>query len=221
MDPFIHFIYLQCANLCHQLPDRTLVLAERALPLCARCTGIYTGVFFGLARLIIKTGLRGGWIPDRRYLIFLIFSGVCFFLDVLAGIYVETNLSRILSGFMFGFAAISAAWSVMNKNFLRTDRQILLPLSKGDVLSVLMGLSLTLIFVILLPQFIFVYYLFFVSETLGVVIIYGCANAVMLLAIFDRFRNRGYQYRQYAILFVSGLMCFVFEMAAINYFSII
>jgi len=34
---------------CHQVPDRTIPIGNNLLPLCARCTGIYTGFFIGLA----------------------------------------------------------------------------------------------------------------------------------------------------------------------------
>jgi uncharacterized membrane protein len=219
MDAFIHFLYHQCGYLCHQLSDRTWVLDDRAMPLCARCTGIYIGALLGSAWLAIQAGVRGRFVLDRGYTLFLAFSSVYFFFDVLAGSCPQTAWSRTASGLVFGFAVMSALWSFINKNFLKAERQLTRQFSKADVLAVMMGLSLTLLFIMLLPQSTLVYYLFLVSEVIGVIIIYGCANAAMLLVVFDKSINRGYPYRHVGILFVSGLICFVLEMATINFFS--
>lgn len=40
-------IKLFYAPLCHQNPERSFVLWDHALPVCSRCTGIYTGFFLG------------------------------------------------------------------------------------------------------------------------------------------------------------------------------
>lgn len=52
------FAYSVGGVVCHQLPDRSFVLAGRQLPVCARCTGLYLGVACGLI----------GWFLIRRFL---------------------------------------------------------------------------------------------------------------------------------------------------------
>lgn len=62
------WLRLAYAPLCHQMPDRSVRLAERPLAVCARCSGLYAG---GLAGLLVAVG--AGWGvrspgPRRRWL---------------------------------------------------------------------------------------------------------------------------------------------------------
>ncbi len=65
---WLHFLL---SGVCHQIPERCLVYAGRALPLCARCLGTFLGVvvaWLGLWRM--GQGRRGG-LPSRRTAIWL------------------------------------------------------------------------------------------------------------------------------------------------------
>ncbi len=48
----LHFLlkrpYLPLIFGCHQRVERTIMIFQKALPLCARCTGIYVGIFLSL-----------------------------------------------------------------------------------------------------------------------------------------------------------------------------
>lgn len=47
---------------CHQVPERTLTIGDRLLPLCARCTGIYSGFLIGIVFQILM-GSRTNRLP--------------------------------------------------------------------------------------------------------------------------------------------------------------
>lgn len=49
------------ALVCHQIPARSLELGGDALPLCARCTGLYAGFALGIFYLIVTR-----WLGERR-----------------------------------------------------------------------------------------------------------------------------------------------------------
>jgi uncharacterized membrane protein len=51
---------------CHRISERTFHLGERQLPLCARCSGMYTGAFIGFLFQALK-GRKGGF-PKKRFL---------------------------------------------------------------------------------------------------------------------------------------------------------
>jgi hypothetical protein len=43
---FLSAVYIIGSAICHQLPERSFHLLSHQLPVCARCTGIYTGAAF-------------------------------------------------------------------------------------------------------------------------------------------------------------------------------
>jgi len=102
----VEFIERICSSVCHTLPDRTFCFGGKALPLCARCTGVYVGfllttIGFACTRLRRCGVVRGGLLAFNIALIVLF--AVCGF----AGLYGALALSeypRLLLGLSFGFA---------------------------------------------------------------------------------------------------------------------
>ncbi|MFN0124533.1 MAG: DUF2085 domain-containing protein, partial [Blastocatellia bacterium] len=54
------------SSICHQIPERSVSLFGHALPVCARCLGIYAGALFGLT--LIPPG-NAVYMPRRRWLL--------------------------------------------------------------------------------------------------------------------------------------------------------
>ena len=84
---------------CHQLPERSFFFKEYQFPLCARCTGIAVGhiIAFILSPFIkIKYSVSILTIP-------LIIDGLIQYFTT----YESTNVKRVISGFLYGFAFTS------------------------------------------------------------------------------------------------------------------
>lgn len=91
---------------CHQITERSFFLAERQLPLCARCSGMYLGTWVGLIYLFSKG--RAGGLPIRSALIPLAALAVLFVVDGVNSyltlfnphpiLYVPQNWLRMLTG---------------------------------------------------------------------------------------------------------------------------
>lgn len=102
------FLHHAFAAVCHQIPERSPHLAGGPIALCHRCSGILAGLLAGLAlaplvgasRLAeVRRGPQGRWL-----LAALVPTAVDWGLGAL-GVWVNTPLSRTLTGALFGAAA--------------------------------------------------------------------------------------------------------------------
>jgi uncharacterized membrane protein len=100
--------------ICHQLPARSFHLWGAAVPVCARCTGIYLGaaaasVVFGLARWRLPSEARSAK-EDARIVLLLAFAptAVTLVFEWTTGV-TPANWVRALAGIPLG---VAVAWAV-------------------------------------------------------------------------------------------------------------
>lgn len=99
-------------SVCHQMESHSLSIGGKILPLCARCTGTFMGLFFSLLYLLFKRKRTG--IPSRPktavlLLFFAVFivDGINSSLTLLPGIepfYTPDNRLRLITGLLFGIS---------------------------------------------------------------------------------------------------------------------
>jgi uncharacterized membrane protein len=97
-------VYHFYSFLCHQLPDRSLHIEGEQLAVCARCFGVYSGLFLGFAAYPFWRPIAE-IEPLPRFWLFL--SLVPMAIDwslTFFGIWENTHLSRYLTGSILGFA---------------------------------------------------------------------------------------------------------------------
>lgn len=95
---------------CHQLPDRSFFFHGKQFPICARCTGIVLG--------IILSPLICIFLPENIYV--SIFLGSFMLLDgftQLYGIRESNNITRLVTGLLFGYSIISFLFYLLNLIF--------------------------------------------------------------------------------------------------------
>ncbi len=110
--------------ICHRISERSFHVHDRALPLCARCTGIYLGVITGLLMGAARGRLRAARLPRVRILLVMALLGTAYAFDGLNSylslfefytpLYQPTNTLRLITGLSFGLAMISVALPVFN-----------------------------------------------------------------------------------------------------------
>lgn len=101
-DTLVVHLYSFFSKVCHQFPSRSFTVAGHVLPVCARCTGIYSGFLIG-ALACAATG-RDVRIPFHRIWAAAALPMVVDVVLSLAGVWEGTLLSRALTGGFFGVA---------------------------------------------------------------------------------------------------------------------
>lgn len=109
---------------CHRIPSRTLWMDGLPLPVCARDTGIYLGLFASVLFLLVKRRFRADRLPSIPHAIIMvlwmlpmIFDGVSSY----AGFRETNNVIRLVTGVFFGlpipfFLIPAANYQVSGRN---------------------------------------------------------------------------------------------------------
>ena len=88
--------------MCHGRPERSLAIADVAMPICARCVGIYAGLLAGLAAFWLIPYLRESVV--RPFALAAVVPLAIDGLTQLAGLRESTNELRIATGIVAGLA---------------------------------------------------------------------------------------------------------------------
>ncbi len=109
---------------CHQMAERSFILEGKQLPVCARCTGIYSGIFFSMAFFWIFGRLKGNkpyskWGMIIGALAFLPISIDGFFSYL--GFWESNQFLRVVTGALAGtsftgFLLLGANFNVVGEN---------------------------------------------------------------------------------------------------------
>ena len=126
---------------CHQLPDRTVLLDGTLLPFCARCTGIYLGFVLSVGYFYVQKRYFGNKLLKGIQIFIAAFCFLPFMLDGMGsyiGIWQSNNLARILTGLPAGVSL--PYFFILIKNF-NIDEENNLPVYKSTKEQIALLLS--------------------------------------------------------------------------------
>jgi len=116
------YMYFFFEPVCHQIPERSILLNSEPMAVCTRCFAIYFGAFIFLLFIIIQKkiyNLNPGWM-----IIFSLPAIIDFMLEKL-GFYVNIPIIRVLTGLIFGVAIIHlilySIWDIKRENLMKRD----------------------------------------------------------------------------------------------------
>ena len=174
---------------CHRIDVRSFHIGARALPLCARCTGMYLGALLGLVFLGLTGGRRAG-LPDRKMMILLGAFVVAFAIDgsnsylyllkelgngpfsQVPNLYVPNNTLRLLTGTGMGLVIAAVLVPAINQSFW-SDWKPSAIFSSWKHLLVLVGLAFLLDLIVLAD----------IPSVLLVLALLSAATVVLLLTL--------------------------------------
>lgn len=197
--------------ICHRIPSHSLVVNQRPLPLCARCTGTYLGAMLALGALFLARR-RFSELPTLPVLLALAgftalmgVDGLNSFLTLLPGrqaFYPPQNWLRLFTGALNGLMMGSIIYPVAMGTFWRDFRpeRILTNYRELGGLVLLTGLATGLA----LTGWPAVLYPLALLSSAGVVIMLTLVNTVVLL-ILARRENTAESWRDLALPLLAGL----------------
>jgi uncharacterized membrane protein len=132
---FAFLVYAIGSLVCHQIPGRSFHLGSVALPVCARCLGIYAGVaaaaifaaWFQPPWMRVRTLQIGGGAWWRRAFAVALMPAAATLGYEWGTAQVPSNLVRALSGFPIGVAVslvlVGATWGAADPGAPRAGRR--------------------------------------------------------------------------------------------------
>jgi uncharacterized membrane protein len=209
---------------CHRIGSHSFVIGGRQLPLCARCTGTFTGALVGLmGQAMLLRRRRASDFPPALILIVLVgfvllmaADGLNSYLDLLpqaSGLYQPQNWLRLATGALHGLTLSALVYPVLNFTLWR-EPQPQRAIRSGLDLLLLMGLEAAMVGIVLTGWAPLLYPLALLS-TLGVVALLTSVNTVLILMIMQR-ENRASRWPDLLVPFLAGITASLIEIGLID-----
>jgi uncharacterized membrane protein len=124
MNFFQHIADLSGFSVCHQLPERSMLLGNIYMPVCCRCSGIYIGFFLSIAILFLIHRKRQSDMPPLYIIIISCFFIASTFADGLLsyfGVYETNNIIRLATGYLSGAGIAVILYPIFNFQYYRVS----------------------------------------------------------------------------------------------------
>ncbi len=172
------------ASVCHQLPERSLIIGNLIMPVCARCNGIYLGFLISAIILFIIYRKRENELPPLYVIIILILFVISTIADGIISNFSPAhtnNYLRFITGFLSGSAAIVFLYPIFVFQYFRESINIKI-FSKP--LKFIIFILLNLVFItITLIGINFLNYFYYYLSAFAVIFTFYFVNLVMIFLI--------------------------------------
>jgi uncharacterized membrane protein len=209
--------------ICHRMPQRSFHIHHRAMPLCARCTGIYLGVMTAVAVYAGSGRLKAGRIPPLRVLAVLIVFGLAIAIDgfnsyftLFPGyhpLYHPNNTFRLITGVYAGITMLTIVQIAFSTSvWSYPDMQPAIRSMKELLALCMVGALVIAAVMIKVPVLL---YVFGLISAAGVVLMFMLIGTVLFITITGH-GNTMLHWRDLALPAVAGL---IFALFIIGFFD--
>ncbi len=201
------------AAVCHRIPSHSFSLAERQLPLCARCTGTFLGALTALFGQAVFLRRRGTSLPPPAITVLLVsfigimgIDGLNSYVNLMRGtplFYEPRNELRLMTGALNGLALAALLWPMVHFSLWRNP----LPkpvIQNGKDLGILLLMEAAVVALVLSGWSALLYPLALTSA-LGVLTLLTLTMTVIIVIIAGR-ENRYEQWRDALTPLLFGLV---------------
>ena len=207
---------------CHRIIARSYLIGDRALPLCARCTGMHLGSILGL--LFLSARGKSGGLPLKKFLaIFLLFlmafglDGVNSYLNLInrfPSLYITENWMRLTSGAFVGIGIAAILYPIFNQSMWRDwlDEPVI---KNWKQMGVMVLIAVLIIFAILSENPILLYPLAILSA-LNVILVLSLIYTIIWVMVTRR-DNQFDHLMQLRWYILAGLTTAILQIAAMDY----
>ncbi|MBC7249201.1 MAG: DUF2085 domain-containing protein [Anaerolineae bacterium] len=211
------------SGICHRIPDHSLFLGGRQLPLCARCTGTYLGALLGFATMWALRRQRATEMPPTPVLVaavaFIAIMGVdgvnsyLHFFPTAPHLYTPRNWLRLATGTLNGLAMSIIVLPVFNYTLWRkvTRQRVIRGLGE---LGVLLTIAAVMVYIVQL-QPAFLLYPVALLSTLSVLMMLTLVNTMIVLVIIRR-EAVAETWRDAVLPLALGLVSSLAEISVLN-----
>lgn len=175
---------------CHQIPERTIQIDGKLLPLCARCTGIYTGFFLGALYQFILWQTRIRELPNLKISLSSISILGFLIIDSLGShfsLWSLSNYPRLILGLLGGASISLFLFPVFNYSLFAKSEKDKGIKRLSEYLSLLSLLCMA-VFFILIGNFV-IYNIIAFASILGIFLIYLMISATITGRIIKKFKG--------------------------------
>jgi len=122
--PFLDKLDLAGSAVCGRIPSHSFHIGGRQLPLCARCTGTFIGTLLGFGGVLALRKRKAALMPPAAvvgllvgFIFLMALDGVNSYASLLLNrplLYTPTNLLRLATGALHGFALSIIVYPIFN-----------------------------------------------------------------------------------------------------------
>ncbi len=180
---------------CHRLPGHSFHFAGRQLPLCARCTGTFTGALLGFVGLLALGKGKAAQMPPARvlgllvgFIIVMAFDGLNSYLSLFPGaplLYQPHNTLRLLTGTLHGLALSIIVFPIFNFTLWKEpdNKPALAGLRDLGLIILILALPTVLI---IQTELGFLLYPVAIVSVLGVLTMLTVVNSLIIVILMGR-----------------------------------
>ena len=210
-------------SICHQIPERSFFLGGLRLPLCARCTGTYTGIAIAFFTIALLGRWSAGEMLSRNMLVVMaIFIGIMgvdglnsylSLFERMPTLYTPQNWLRATTGSLNGIALSLIVFPVFNFTLWKHPQPVR-PLKNAWQLLPMLAVAAVTIWVLQSEPSWLLYPMALLSAA-GVLWMLILVNTMILLILFRR-DSQAETWRDALLPLLGGLVTALMELTAMG-----